>query len=55
VFAHLAKETERVRALVYLTDLFGSFPDEGPEFPVVWVTWTKNKQAPFGITVYAGD
>lgn len=35
---------------VYLTDLLGSFPDEEPDYPVLWVsTW--GDRAPFGEVV----
>ena len=46
-----AMETEeKIDALVYLTDLEGSFPKVGPDYPVVWVS-TGNKKAPFGETI----
>lgn len=35
---------------IYLTDLCGSFPDEHPEYPVLWVTDSR-EVAPFGETV----
>lgn len=39
-------------ALVYLTDLEGTFPDVEPGYPVLWAsTNTKEEQAPFGITL----
>lgn len=36
--------------LIYLTDLYGSFPDVAPEYPVIWAA-TTNGTAPFGDTV----
>lgn len=54
VFEHIAGMAEPVKLVVYLTDLYGSFPDIDPGIPVLWVTWTKDLQAPFGQTVYAG-
>ncbi len=36
--------------LVYLTDLYGSFPD-GSEIPTLWVTTTDGVAVPFGETV----
>jgi predicted metal-dependent peptidase len=38
-------------ACIYFTDLEGDFPDEVPEFPVLWVT-TVQHSAPFGEVIY---
>lgn len=54
VFEHLQTVHPAPKCLVYLTDLDGSFPGADPGFPVLWVTWTKGGQAPFGEVVYAG-
>lgn len=54
VFEHVEQMSEPVKAVVYLTDLYGTFPSVEPGVPVIWVSWTKDKQAPFGTTVYAG-
>ncbi len=56
VFDHVAKlqAGEDVKAIVYLTDLYGRFPEADPGVPVIWVTWTKDGKAPFGEVVYAG-
>lgn len=40
-------------AAVYLTDLYGSFPEVEPEFPVLWVSISR-EEAPFGETVRLG-
>ena len=43
------KDAENIpKALVYLTDLYGDFPVETPEYPVLWVTKTSNVKTPFG-------
>ena len=55
VFEHIEAMKDPVKVVVYLTDLEGTFPDVEPTVPVIWVTWTKDQQAPFGLTVYAGD
>ena len=34
--------------LVYLTDLYGTFPDRAPEYPVLWVTDMKQEDPPWG-------
>jgi predicted metal-dependent peptidase len=53
VFEHVAKITEPVKAVVYLTDLYGTFPDADPGVPVVWVVYNNpNGKAPFGHVVY---
>lgn len=36
--------------MVYFTDLYGSFPDEPPPYPVIWVA-TTDEVAPFGETI----
>ena len=36
--------------MVYLTDLYGPFPDSPPDFPVLWVSINK-EVAPFGETI----
>jgi predicted metal-dependent peptidase len=35
------------QCLVFLTDLYGSFPSSAPEYPVLWAS-TGGRQAPFG-------
>ncbi|HUS92171.1 MAG TPA: VWA-like domain-containing protein [Phycisphaerae bacterium] len=37
-------------ALIYLTDLYGSFPDQAPDYPTLWVC-TTDEIAPFGDTL----
>lgn len=55
VFAHIEKMDKPPKALVYLTDLYGSFPAEAPDYPVIWVVWSKGTTAPFGHVVYAPE
>lgn len=38
--------------LVYITDMFGTFPEVPPPFPVIWLSTTEHFEAPFGETVY---
>ena len=54
VFEHVQVLPERVKAVVYLTDLYGTFPDADPGVPVIWVTWTApgSVEVPFGEVVY---
>lgn len=50
VFEELANRHQPPKCLVYLTDLQGTFPDEEPPYPVIWVTWQAGK-SPFGQVV----
>jgi predicted metal-dependent peptidase len=36
------------QALVYFTDMYGSFPDAPPHYPVIWVSTSDINTAPFG-------
>jgi predicted metal-dependent peptidase len=51
VFEHLETLPESPKCLVYLTDLDGTFPERDPGYPVLWVTWGSNEQAPFGTVI----
>ncbi len=48
-FEHIKESGENPVAFVYLTDMYGSFP-EGADFPVLWCA-TSDVQGPFGETV----
>jgi predicted metal-dependent peptidase len=39
---------EDVIAVVYLTDMYGTFPREAPEVPTLWVSYGGKEQPPFG-------
>ena len=52
VFDYIEKEGITPACLIYLTDLEGRFPSQEPDYPVIWVSVTKDKKAPFGETVY---
>lgn len=46
-------KAQRVRVVIYLTDLYGNFgPDTDYPFPIIWATTSKGEQAPFGVTLY---
>lgn len=50
-FERLEKEGIRPAFLVYLTDMDGPFPDEAPDYPVLWASTTplkRARKAPFG-------
>jgi predicted metal-dependent peptidase len=50
VFEKLAELGERPETLIYLTDMYGSFPDEVPAYPTIWCA-TTDVDAPFGEVV----
>lgn len=45
-----ALENDPPVALIYFTDLYGSFPDNEPGYPVLWAT-KEDGTAPFGTTI----
>jgi len=47
VFDYVAEQGFDPCALVYLTDLYGTFPDAPPSYPVLWVSYSTDS-APFG-------
>jgi len=49
-FEWLDEHGVRPQALVFLTDLYGSFPDSEPAYPVLWAS-TGGRRAPFGQVV----
>lgn len=50
VFEHVATNDEAPAALIYLTDLDGSFPNDAPDYPVVWCRAVEGyrSEVPFG-------
>lgn len=53
VYQWIEDQGMRPKCVVYLTDLYLNFPQEEPNCPVLWVTWTPDMKAPFGLTVFA--
>ncbi len=52
IFEQIEEQGETPAAMVFLTDLDGPFPEE-PDYPVIWANCSsKDRQAPFGTTVY---
>jgi len=51
VFEWVEKQGHSPACLIYFTDLYGSFPEAEPTYPVMWVTETKDRKAPWGQTV----
>lgn len=48
VFKDIEKRGLRISLLVYFTDLDGRFPNNPPDFPVIWVATAGKVQVPFG-------
>lgn len=53
VFEYLDEHHIAPHALVFLTDLCGSFPENEPSYPVIWAS-TEHGEPPFGSVVYMG-
>lgn len=51
VFDYVNKKGYTPACLIYFTDMYGDFPKQEPDYPVMWLTATENKTAPFGHTV----
>jgi predicted metal-dependent peptidase len=55
VFDWVAQQDQAPACLVYLTDTYGTFPDEAPDYPVLWVSpQGEGNQPPFGDWVRMG-
>jgi predicted metal-dependent peptidase len=50
VFDEINKRGLKPEALIYCTDMYGSFPDTPPNYPVIWAA-TTDVRAPFGDVV----
>jgi predicted metal-dependent peptidase len=50
VFEYVEQQGLAPQALVFLTDLYGPFPEREPHYPVIWVS-TSSQVAPFGETI----
>ena len=48
VFEYVQKEGIEPVCLLYLTDMYGSFPEKAPDYPVMWVATTDMKNNPWG-------
>jgi predicted metal-dependent peptidase len=48
VFKHVEEQGIEAACLVYLTDMYGSFPKSAPDYPVLWVSTSHIDNAPFG-------
>lgn len=50
VFEYAKKQN--CNGVIYLTDMYGSFPDPAPNMRTLWVSISKDQVAPFGKTIY---
>jgi predicted metal-dependent peptidase len=48
VFNEIEKWDVQPDVLIYLTDLYGSFPKQIPDYPVIWLSTSKGQSTPFG-------
>jgi predicted metal-dependent peptidase len=51
VFDHVNEKGYTPACLIYFTDMYGDFPKHEPEYPVMWLTDSKEQTAPFGKVV----
>jgi len=49
-FDYIAKNRYTPSCMIYLTDMYGTFPSKEPEYPVMWIT-NNDEKGPFGMTV----
>lgn len=54
LFPYLEREGIYPDVVVILTDMYGTFPQEEPGFPVIWASTSKGVVAPIGETIYIG-
>ena len=47
-FDWIKKNGSNPQALIYFTDMYGDFPKSPPDYPVIWVSTSGVKTAPFG-------
>lgn len=52
VFQWVEDNLEECSGVAYLTDMYSSFDFKQPNYPVLWVSTTKNIEAPWGNTTY---
>lgn len=52
-FDYLDNNAQDVVGLVYMTDMWGQFPDTPPEYPVAWLSTSGVDKAPFGKVICA--
>jgi predicted metal-dependent peptidase len=48
VFDKIDEDGKRPACLIYLTDTFGDFPEDKPNYPVLWAGMTEDPKLPWG-------
>lgn len=51
VFDYVRENVDQPQCLIYLTDLYGSFPTTEPDYPTMWVCNSVETNVPFGQVV----
>lgn len=53
-FDYLAAQSEddEIVGHIYMTDMYGTFPEQVPDYPVLWLSTSKDQVGPFGRTVF---
>lgn len=51
VFQEVVQRGIKPQCLIYFTDLYGEFPEEVPEYPVMWLSCSDITDAPFGVVI----
>ena len=52
VFDYIENEELTPSCLIYFTDLYGKFPEQEPDYPVLWIAINNDEdEAPFGETI----
>lgn len=51
-FRKVLKEGIEPDVFIYFTDMYGSFPEHAPEYPVIWLSTTKDMKAPWGEVIW---
>ena len=47
-FEYIDENISDVQCAIYLTDMYGTFPDNEPAYPTMWVSNSRVDEAPFG-------
>lgn len=52
IFENIETWEEQPICLIVLTDMYGSFPDSAPDYPVMWASISEDETAPFGEVIH---
>jgi predicted metal-dependent peptidase len=50
-FNYIDENLHDIQCAIYLTDMYGTFPDDEPDYPTMWVSNSAVSEAPFGQVV----